>query len=896
MASVSSASEEPQLGQCFIHRRHPSFVASLNVRTAKSIAKLAETSVMLKDKNIDVCCLQEMRWNGKGIIELEYYNCYYSGEGQHHGVGIMVRKELCGLVKKWVVDAELSSRIIMMKIGSINIASVYAPTESSYNMEEKEKFYIRLKATLKKFAKRIPTLILGDFNARIASAESGHPSIGNFITKSIQRTNDNGSLMLEFALENSMVIANSYFRHNYNKKYTWTHAKGAKAELDYILINKNWKQLITNVIVKDPIVKTDHRLLIATTRLKFSEPRKSRPSSSKLLLSDDIRNQLKDEDRYLEFDELNCVEDKWEKLKDAVTIDHPTPQPKEPLADKLLSDNRNVTPAETMEKLWNERANDLRNASETGNSRVFYSLLRKAVGYKHRSKDIPCKDIIAQIKETSGEFVENLDPTQQKIVEYREKEANEGLVAPPTFDEVYYAAKSLSNNKCSGNDGIPAEVWKEEVPCKKLHELIVSIWDDKLPEEWKIGNVIALPKPKGGFRTIALQSSAYKVYAKVVQTRIRDHVKVFVTPTQNGFVAGRSTVDAIYRADRYREKAVEYDEKIKLVLLDFSKAFDKIKHSAMIEAFEQMDMPVGYRWRILEIVRRCKMKCKNGACIETANGTRQGCCLSPTLFICVMALLTRQLNCVHIEYADDLCVVVPVSEDVQELISTTKSVSEPLGLILNESKTEVFEASRESWKRGESVNYLGLRIGNNRQCVQERLSKANSVYGQLYHKLFKPTVPVSLRTKINVLFTTSVSVLLYGIQCLALSEIDVKRLDTFVYRKIRTMLGYQYDAHVSYRELSDRLQSMNCKIKWPSETYKRQRVKNFGHQVRHQHELTGQAIVQDHWKRPRGRPPLDMEQVIAKDTGIPKKQITSLAQQRNEWRQHVDADRLKRVI
>ena len=70
MASTSGAVKETQPGQCLVHRRHPTRIASLNVRTAKSIAKLAKVSVMLNERKIDMCALQ-LRWDWNGIIEME---------------------------------------------------------------------------------------------------------------------------------------------------------------------------------------------------------------------------------------------------------------------------------------------------------------------------------------------------------------------------------------------------------------------------------------------------------------------------------------------------------------------------------------------------------------------------------------------------------------------------------------------------------------------------------------------------------------------------------------------------------------------------------------------------------------------------------------------------------
>lgn len=63
--------------------------------------------------------------------------------------------------------------------------------------------------------------------------------------------------------------------------------------------------------------------------------------------------------------------------------------------------------------------------------------------------------------------------------------------------------------------------------------MVADIWKTNLPGEFKTGHMITLPILKGGFRTLALQASACKVHANLVQTGVRDRVKEFVTPSRN---------------------------------------------------------------------------------------------------------------------------------------------------------------------------------------------------------------------------------------------------------------------------------------------------------------------------------------------------------------------------
>ena len=85
---------------------------------------------------------------------------------------------LTGMVQKWVADSELPARIMMMKIGSVNIGCPNAPTESRYNATDEAKFCTQLSTMYIRFTKRLPTLILDDFNARVSANEIGHSCLG----------------------------------------------------------------------------------------------------------------------------------------------------------------------------------------------------------------------------------------------------------------------------------------------------------------------------------------------------------------------------------------------------------------------------------------------------------------------------------------------------------------------------------------------------------------------------------------------------------------------------------------------------------------------------------------------------------------------------------------------
>ena len=90
--------------------------------------------------------------------------------------------------------------------------------------------------------------------------------------------------------------------------------------------------------------------------------------------------------------------------------------------------------------------------------------------------------------------------------------------------KVKWALESITTNKASGGDGIPAElfqIWKDD-SVKVLHSICQQIWKtQQWPQDWKRSVLISIPKKANAkecsnYRTIALISHASKVMLKIL--------------------------------------------------------------------------------------------------------------------------------------------------------------------------------------------------------------------------------------------------------------------------------------------------------------------------------------------------------------------------------------------
>ena len=109
------------------------------------------------------------------------------------------------------------------------------------------------------------------------------------------------------------------------------------------------------------------------------------------------------------------------------------------------------------------------------------------------------------------------------------------------------------------------------------------------PSELKIAKVLPLFKGEdhnilSNFRPISILPVFSKIFEKLIQTRLCsffDKEKV-LNEGQFGFRRGRSTVQALYTSISNIIKSLNAKHKTIGIFIDFSKAFDTIKHSILM--------------------------------------------------------------------------------------------------------------------------------------------------------------------------------------------------------------------------------------------------------------------------------------------------------------------------
>ena len=95
--------------------------------------------------------------------------------------------------------------------------------------------------------------------------------------------------------------------------------------------------------------------------------------------------------------------------------------------------------------------------------------------------------------------------------------------------EVKWALGSITTNKASGGDGIPAELFQilKDDTVKVLHSVCQQIWNSQQwPQDWK--RLVFIPIPKKGnakecsnYRTTTFISHASKIMLNILQASLQ---------------------------------------------------------------------------------------------------------------------------------------------------------------------------------------------------------------------------------------------------------------------------------------------------------------------------------------------------------------------------------------
>ena len=152
---------------------------------------------------------------------------------------------------------------------------------------------------------------------------------------------------------------------------------------------------------------------------------------------------------------------------------------------------------------------------------------------------------------------------------------------------------NLDSSEASGPDCIPVVVLKNCEP--ELSYILAKLFNISLkepcfPDCWKVSSVVPVFKNVGerstakNYRPVSLLSVVSKVFEKLVNNRIVDHLEKcgLFSDFQYGFRSSRSTADLLTVVSDRIAWAFNRSGATRAVALDISKAFDRVWHAVLL--------------------------------------------------------------------------------------------------------------------------------------------------------------------------------------------------------------------------------------------------------------------------------------------------------------------------
>ncbi|KAK3517140.1 hypothetical protein QTP86_003932 [Hemibagrus guttatus] len=669
------------------------------------------------------------------------------GERRRAGVGLLIAPQLSRHVLEF---SPVNERVVSLRLRAgdrcLTVVSAYGPNGSV----EYPTFLETLRGVLEGAPTGDSIVLLGDFNTHVGNnSDTWRGVIGRNGPPDL---NSSGVLLLDFYASHSLSITNTMFKHKGVHQYTcYQDTLGWRSMIDLVIVSSDLRPHVLDTRVKRGAeLSTDHHLVVSWIRFRRGMPdRLGRPKrivrvcwerladpSVRGVFNSHLRESFNQIPR-----EVGDIESEWTMFSTSI------------VDTAIRSCGRKVS-----------------GAGHGGNPRTQWWTLevRDAVKLKKESyrawlaRGTPeAAEAYRQAKRTIAVVVS--EAKTRVWEEFGEAMEKDYRMASGKFWQTVRRlrrGKQLSANTVYGGDG----------------ELLVSTGD--IVRWWK-----------EYFEDLLNPTDTPSVEEPEAEDSEEE---------QCGFRPSRGTLDQLYTLHRVLESSWEFAQPVHMCFVDLEKAFDRVPRGILWEVLWEY----GVRGPLLRAVRSLYNRSRSLVRIASCKsdlfpvhvGLRQGCPLSPVLFIVFMDRISRRSQGLEgvrfgdhrislLIFADDVVLLASSGLDLQHALGRFAAECEAAGMRVSTSKSEAMVLDRkkvactlqvggEVLPQVEEFKYLGVLFtseGRMDREIDRWIGAAAAVMRSMYRSVVVKK-ELSRKAKLSIYQSIYAPTLTYGHELWVMTE------------------------------------------------------------------------------------------------------------------------------
>ena len=306
-----------------------------------------------------------------------------------------------------------------------------------------------------------------------------------------------------------------------------------------------------------------------------------------------------------------------------------------------------------------------------------------------------------------------------------------------------------------------------------------------VPQDWRNGLIVPLFKEgdrevANNYRGITLLSIVGKLFASILEKRLSkwcEGNRIF-EQEQAGFRPGRTTVHQIFTLLEVIKKRKNKHRSTYCCFLDIRKAYDTVWREGLWKKLEA----IGVHEKLMKVIVNTYTNVKSRVIVndklsdwfDIGIGLRQGCVLSPLLFLIFINDLIRELNdsnlgvdigegkLSNLAFADDIALVANSARDLQKLVKIAERYARKWNFAFNTKKCKVLVFNHKGAQPTVTLDndrldvvreykYLGVRFDeklnwktHKAYVLAKAKKRAYTIFGFKVNKLLPVKVCVNL--------------------------------------------------------------------------------------------------------------------------------------------------------